>query len=124
MGLQLMPDPGGYRFYQLSFERDEDLPQIVEKVRQLRYSGVFQSIITLRPAIMDLAVRHPRSHYSSSGGPLTDKEIDEGRKGTTYGRWSMYGAALGPKPKTDATIELIKKTFLEIPGEKRPRCLP
>ncbi|KAH6988267.1 Asp170ser mutant of vanillyl-alcohol oxidase [Ilyonectria sp. MPI-CAGE-AT-0026] len=118
MGVQLMPDPGGYQFYQLAFERDEDMHTVIEKIRPLRNGGIIPAIITLRPALMDLATRHPRSHYSSSGGPLTLKEIDEGRKGTTYGRWSMYGSVYGPKEKTDKAIEVIKKTFLEIPGAK------
>lgn len=112
----LMPDPGGYQFYQISFEHEEDIGQVIDLMLPLKISGAVMAGVTIRPTILDLAVSHPRAHYSASGNALTEEEIENARSKTHLGKWSLYGAAYGPKEMRDSQIDLMKGVFLQIKG--------
>jgi hypothetical protein len=56
MGVWLMPNPGGYQSYMITFPRDEDLHQAIEIIRPLRTSMVLQNVPTVRSILMDAAV--------------------------------------------------------------------
>ena len=43
MGVWLMPNPGGYQAYMITFPRDDDLKQIVEILRPLRIAMIIQN---------------------------------------------------------------------------------
>jgi 4-cresol dehydrogenase (hydroxylating) len=43
MGIWLMPEPPGYRPYLITFQREEDIEQVVEIVRPLRLGNVIQN---------------------------------------------------------------------------------
>ncbi|EEU39698.1 uncharacterized protein NECHADRAFT_43965 [Fusarium vanettenii 77-13-4] len=118
MGVWLMPDPGGYQAYLFSFPKETDLPEIVERVRVLRISGVIQNAPTIRNTLIDAAVYGPKSDYTSNKGVLSSSEIDEIAKKINVGRWNIYGAMYGPKPMRDVQWEALKASFMQIPGAR------
>jgi hypothetical protein len=116
IGVWLMPDPGGYQAFQVSFDKDGDLHDIVEAVSQLRLAGVLQNGPTIRSATLDLACTAPRTRYSSTGKPLTDEEIDKAVARSHLGRWNFYGAMYGPAPVREMYWGIIKQTLSQIKG--------
>lgn len=58
-----MPNPGGYRSYLWTFEKEEDLPQIVELMRPLRVAGVFGHVSQLRHSLVDIACLGDKEYY-------------------------------------------------------------
>ncbi|KAL1870117.1 hypothetical protein Plec18167_007635 [Paecilomyces lecythidis] len=116
MGVWLMPDPGGYQAYHFSFPRDDDLPAIVEVIRDLRLKMIIQNAPTIRNALLDAAVYGPKSQYTSSTEVLTEEEVGEIASKISVGHWNVYGALYGPKPLRDLQWEIVRTAFLTIPG--------
>ncbi|CAK9782305.1 FAD-linked oxidase-like protein [Cutaneotrichosporon oleaginosum] len=119
MGLWLMPNPGGYQAYSITFEREQDLPAIVETIRQLRITMVIQNVATIRSLLLDAAVLGDKqSFFPGVTRPLNDTELDEIQSKLGLGRWIFYGALYGPQPVRDALWGAIHGAFSQIPGAK------
>ncbi|OCL14615.1 vanillyl alcohol oxidase, partial [Glonium stellatum] len=118
MGIWLMPNPGGYQPYMITFPRDDDLEAVVDTIRPLRLQMVLQNVPTLRHILLDAAVAGNKASYSDKNGPLNDTELDEIARGLDLGRWNFYGAVYGPEPIRNVLLETIKSAFLTIPGSK------
>ncbi|KAJ4415976.1 hypothetical protein N0V85_002478, partial [Neurospora sp. IMI 360204] len=116
MGIWLMPNPGGYQAYMITFPRDDDLSAIVDKIRPLRLQMILQNTPTLRHILLDAAVHNPKSHYTDKNTPLSEAEMDEIAAKLNLGRWNFYGAVYGPEPIRAVLLEAIKAAFLTIPG--------
>lgn len=56
-----MVNPGGYQPYLITFPRDDDLPKIVDVIRELRLAMVIQNVPSLRHILLDAAVLGPKS---------------------------------------------------------------
>lgn len=113
-----MVNPGGYQPYLVTFLRDDDLPKIVDVIRELRLAMVIQNVPSIRHILLDAAVMGPKSSYTSSNKPLSDEELDAIAKKLNLGRWNFYGAMYGPEPIRKAMWEVIKASFGRIEGAK------
>ncbi|KAE8411637.1 hypothetical protein BDV36DRAFT_305511 [Aspergillus pseudocaelatus] len=80
MGIWLMPNPGGYQAYMITFPRDNDLDQI---------------FAALQPP-------HQIHKYTDSNKLLTDLKLDEIAQNLTVGRWNLYRAMYGSPIIRDA----------------------
>ena len=69
MGMWLMPEPAGYRPYMITFQREEDIEQVVEIVWPLRLNMVIQNAATIRSLVLDAALFKTKSQYTSDRGP-------------------------------------------------------
>ncbi|KAB8261992.1 hypothetical protein BDV32DRAFT_147987 [Aspergillus pseudonomiae] len=118
MGILLLPNPGGYQAYMVTFPRDNDLNQIVEILRPLRISGVIQNTPKLDNVLVTAAVQSHRTEYTTSNKPLTDCQLDEVAKKLSVGRWNLYGAMYGPPVIRDALWSVINASFSKIHGAK------
>lgn len=120
MGLWLMPNPGGYQAYSITFEKEDDLPAIVETVRQLRICMIIQNVATIRSLLLDAACLDTKEGYCPGvkDRALNEAEMDDIQRKTGLGRWIFYGALYGPDPVRDALWGAIKGAFSQIPGVK------
>lgn len=117
MGMWLMPNPGGYQPYLITFEKDDDLPQIVDIVRQLRLSMILQNVPSIRHILLDAAVLGAKQdYYKDVDRPLTEDELIAIQTQLGLGRWNFYGALYGPEVVRNAQWQVIKTTFGQIPG--------
>jgi len=118
LGIWLMPRPPGFRPYMISFERDEDLHDIVERVRPLRMNQVIQNVATIRSLLLEAAVTAPRSRYLT-GNELLSPEVERQiMADQDIGMWNLYGAQYGPQVVMDAYWAEIREAFGSIPGAK------
>ncbi|KAF4306583.1 FAD-linked oxidase [Botryosphaeria dothidea] len=118
MGMWLMPNPGGYQPYLITFEKDSDLPKIVEIIRELRLAMVLQNVPSIRHILLDAAVINPKKAYKDVDRPLTEEELVEIQNQLGLGRWNFYGALYGPEIVRNAQWQVIKATFGQIGGSK------
>ncbi|KAH6673908.1 hypothetical protein F5X68DRAFT_246637 [Plectosphaerella plurivora] len=118
IGMWLMPNPGGYQPYEITFENDSDLPRIIDIIRPLRLQMVLQNVPVVRHTLLNAAHCGPKSKYTDKDGPFTEEEVDAIAKKLDMGRWQLIGAAYGPKPVRDILLSVIKKEFLAIPGSR------
>ncbi|KAF1978120.1 putative D-lactate dehydrogenase [Bimuria novae-zelandiae CBS 107.79] len=118
MGIWLMPNPGGYQAYMITFPKDDDVKQVMDIIRPLRLQMVMQNVPTLRSVLMDAAVYGDKASYHDSKEPLTEAELDDIAKKLNIGRWNFYGALYGPEPIRNVMWSVIKEAFSTVPGAK------
>ncbi|TQB69055.1 hypothetical protein MPDQ_002383 [Monascus purpureus] len=118
MGIWLMPNPGGYQFYMITFPRDEDLHKSAEIIGPLRLQMVLQNVTTIRSILMDAACLGTKTEYTSSTEPIDEAGLDAIAKELNLGRWNFYRALYGPKEYRDVLWKIIKEAFSAIKGAK------
>ncbi|KKY19054.1 putative aryl-alcohol oxidase [Diplodia seriata] len=121
MGMWLMPNPGGYQPYLITFEHDADLPQIVETIRELRLAkSVLQNVPSIRHILLDAAVLGTKESYfpDAKDRPLTEDELVAIQRRLGLGRWNFYGALYGPAIVRDALWHVVQASFGRIAGAK------
>jgi len=118
MGIWLMPDPGGYRPYMITFEREEDIEQVIEILRPLRLNNVIQNAATIRSLVLDAAISSTRSQYYAGTGPIPDSVARKIMADQEIGMWNFCGALYGPPPIADALWSVIREAFAKVPGAK------
>jgi hypothetical protein len=114
MGMWLMPDPGGYQAYMITFPRDDDLHQIMEIIRPLRIAMILQNVPSLRHVLLDAAVAGPKTDYYKGDEPIPDAELDNIATNLNLGRWTFYGALYGPEPIRNVLWGAIKGAFSQV----------
>ncbi|KAK1727992.1 vanillyl-alcohol oxidase [Colletotrichum acutatum] len=92
MGVWLMPNPGGYQAYMITFPREDDLSEIVDIIRPLRLQTVIQNVPTIRHLLLDAAVAGNKASYTNKTDPLSDEDLDAIASKLDLGRWNFYGA--------------------------------
>jgi 4-cresol dehydrogenase (hydroxylating) len=118
MGIWLMPEPPGYRPYMISFQREEDLEQVVEILRPLKVGMVIQNAATIRSLLLVAAINATRSQYTNKPGPLPDSILRKIMIDQDIGMWNIYGALYGPPPVMDTLWTVIRDAFSKVPGAK------
>ncbi len=118
MGIWLMPEPPGYRPYMISFQREEDLEQVVEILRPLKVGSVIQNAATLRSLLLVAGINATKSQYFKGPGPIPDSAAKQIMADQEIGMWNFYGALYGPPPVMDTLWSVIRDAFARVPGAK------
>jgi len=118
MGIWLMPEPAGYRPYMITFEREEDIAEVIEILRPLRLNNVIQNAATIRSLVLDAAISSTKSQYYSGAGPIPDSVARKIMVDQEIGMWNFCGALYGPPPIADALWTVIRDAFAKVPGAK------
>lgn len=116
-----MPDPGGHQTFQITFEREDDLHDIVEIMRPLRIRNVISNTPHLRHIMQEASVYGDRASFWDGDGPIPDDRIDDiivPKLGGHKFRWILYIGVYGPKEIREAHMKTIKDAFYKIPGAK------
>ncbi|EQL03352.1 FAD binding domain-containing protein [Ophiocordyceps sinensis CO18] len=120
MGMWLMPNPGGYEPFMVTYENDSDLEQVIDIIKPLRVRMILQNAASLRHIAFDASHYHPRTEYTSSplDVPLTEAELDAAAKKVNLGRWVYMGAVYGPDPVREVLLDVTKKEMCKVPGSR------
>ena len=118
MGIWLMPEPPGYRPYMISFQREEDIEQVIEILRPLKVGMVIQNAATVRSLILDAAIHETKSKYHSGSGPVPPSVYQDIMDDQQIGMWNFCGALYGPPPVMDALESVIRDAFAQVPGSR------
>jgi 4-cresol dehydrogenase (hydroxylating) len=118
VGIWLMPDPGGYMPFMITFNNEHDLAEIMERARPLCLNMIIPSAATAVEMLWDAAVTKTRRDYYSGTGPLPDSVRQKICSDLSIGRWNFYAALYGPPEVMDANMEIIRDSLGSIPGAK------
>lgn len=118
MGIWLMPEPPGYRPYLITFDREEDLTQVVDILQPLKVGMVIQNAATIRSLLLVAAMNATRSQYTDKPGPLPDSTLRKIMADQDIGMWNIYGALYGPPPIMDTLWTVIRDSFSKVPGAR------
>ena len=118
MGIWLMPEPPGYRPYMISFQREEDLEQVVEIIRPLKVNQIIQNAATIRSLLLVAGINATKSQYFAGAGPIPPSAEKRIMADQDIGMWNFYGALYGPPPIMDCLEGIIRDAFAAVPGAK------
>ena len=116
MGIWLMPKPPAHKPFMISFERESDLHTIIERIRPLKVSMVYQNAVVLEHLSYSVGVQVPRSDYWTEKSPMPLDAWERARHDLDLGWWNMWGGLYGLPENIDMQWELIRSSFADIPG--------
>jgi 4-cresol dehydrogenase (hydroxylating) flavoprotein subunit len=119
MGIALMQRPPASLTYLITFDREDDLRQIIDIMLPLRINmAPIQNVPVVRNIILDAGVVSKRTEWYRGDGPLPAEAIDGMKKELNLGYWNFYGTLYGPPPVIDMYYSMIRQAFSQIPGAK------
>ena len=118
LGIWLMPKPPGYRPFMITFDREEDIEQLVDIIRPLKINMVIPNAAVMSSLLFEAAVTTNKKDYYSGKGPLPDSAARKIMADKKIGMWNFYAALYGPDKIMDAQWEVIRDAFAAIPGAK------
>ncbi|KAH6720534.1 glycolate oxidase [Leptodontidium sp. MPI-SDFR-AT-0119] len=121
MGFWLMPNPKGHQTFQITFEKEDDLYEIVETIRPLRIRNIIPNVPLLRHIMQEATVYGNRKSFWDGDGPIPHDKIDEivvPKMWMGNFRWILYICVYGPEVIRKAHIDVIREEFYKIQGAK------
>lgn len=116
-----MPNPKGHQTFQITFQKEDDLHEIIETIRPLRIRNIIPNVPHLRHIMQEASVYGDRKSFWDGEGPIPHDRIDELVSPKLWMgsfRWILYICVYGPAVIRNAHIEVIREEFYKIPGAK------
>ena len=129
MGMGLMAAPPDHESFLYTFEREEDLAQLVEIIRPLRIGMILENVAQLRSAAQALAVSgKPKTDFYDGDGPIPKEVVEREISKTAFGKcaWMYYGTNYGPKHIRQYKLDIIDAEFKKVAGARKidPATIP
>ena len=112
MGFWLMPKPPVFKPFEIKFENDADINEIVEMLRPLRIANIIPNSVVIAGTLWEAAtcgVR--RSDYLTTPGATPDAVIEQIRKDKHLGAWNVYCALYGTQEQVDVNWKIVTETI-------------
>ena len=112
MGFWLMPKPPVFKPFEIKFENDADINEIVEMLRPLRIANIIPNSVVIAGTLWEAAtcgVR--RSDYLSTPGATPDSVVEQIRKDKHLGAWNVYCALYGTQEQVDVNWKIVTETI-------------
>jgi len=118
LGVQLMPEPPGYRPYMVTFPDEAAIEPLTEAIRPLKLAQIIPNAATSTELIWEAAVEVRKDQYHDGAGPLPDSARKKLMADLGIGAWNFYGALYGPEAVMDATWPVIQDALGSIKGAR------
>lgn len=119
MGIALMQRAPATMTYCITFDKFEDLDQIVDTMLPLRINmAPIQNVPVIRNIVMDAAAVSQRTEWHDGDGPLPAEAIQKMQDELGLGYWNFYGTLYGPPPVIEMYWQMIQGAFGQIPGAR------
>lgn len=123
MGFWLMPKPPVSKPFEVIFENEEDIVEIVDLLRPLRMSGTIPNSVVIASTLWEAGSAHlTRAQYVSEPGHTPDSVIRQMQKDTGMGAWNLYAALYGTREQVDVNWKIVTDAFRKLgKGASSPR---
>ncbi|RQW41366.1 FAD-binding oxidoreductase [Novosphingobium sp. LASN5T] len=118
VGIQLMPEPPGYRPFLVTFAKDEDIAPVSDLIRPLKMTHVIPNAAVTCSLNLEAATSLDRTKYHADAGPLPEAARLRMMADLNVGKWNFYAALYGPEPVMDAHWEVIRDSFATVKGAR------
>ncbi|MDB5688657.1 MAG: oxidoreductase [Sphingomonas bacterium] len=118
LGVQLMPEPPGYRPYMVTFPDEEAIEPLTEAIRPLKLAQIIPNAATSTELLWEAAVEVRKDQYFTGEGPTPASARQKIKDDLGIGEWNFYGALYGPPAVMDATWPVIRDALGSIKGAK------
>jgi 4-cresol dehydrogenase (hydroxylating) len=112
MGFWLMPKPPVFKPFEVIFDNEEDIVEIVEILRPLRISGTIPNSVVIANVLWEAGSAHlRRSQYITEPGHTPDPILKKMQNDTGMGAWNLYAALYGTQEQVDADWKIVVDAF-------------
>ncbi len=118
LGVQLMPEPPGYRPYMVTFPDEAAIEPLTDAIRPLKLAQIIPNAATSTELIWEAAVEVRKDQYHQGPGILPDSARRRIMDDLGIGAWNFYGALYGPESVMDATWPVIQDALGSIKGAR------
>jgi 4-cresol dehydrogenase (hydroxylating) len=116
MGVWLMPWPECYMPTWIRVERDADLEQLIDTLRELMLDRTIENVPQIWNTISMASVISKRAQWWESEDPIPDEVIDRMGKELEIGRWLVRTALYGDEAVVDHRFAKVKAAMGRISG--------
>jgi 4-cresol dehydrogenase (hydroxylating) len=110
-GFWLMPAPPVYKPFQIQYQDEGDIVEIVETIRPLRISGTIPNSIVIAHALYEAGLKAKRSDYVSGPGSISDEAVHRLIRDHKMGLWNVYAALYGTQEQVDVNWKIVTEAF-------------
>lgn len=115
MGFWLMPKPPVFKPFEVIFENEEDIVEIVDILRPLRISGTIPNSVVIANILWEAGSAHlRRADYITEPGHTPDSVLRKIQDDTGMGAWNLYAALYGTQEQVDADWRLVAAAFRKL----------
>jgi len=118
LGVQLMPEPPGYRPYMVTFPDEDAIEPLTEAIRPLKLAQIIPNAATSTELLWEAAVEVRKDQYFDGDGPTPDSARRKIKADLGVGEWNFYGALYGSPETMDATWPIIRDALGAIKGAR------
>src|SRR5690625_3332316 len=112
MGFWLMPKPPAYKPFEVIFENDDDIVEIVDALRPLRMRNTIPNNVVIANILWEAGSGNiPRSAYTTEPGHTPDPILKRIQDDTGMGAWNLYAALYGTQEQIDVNWKIVTETF-------------
>lgn len=109
LGFWLMPKPPVYKPFEIQFEEESDISDIVEMIRPLRISQVIPNSVVIANILWEASTANTeRSEYTTEPGATPDSILKQIQKDKGLGAWNVYAALYGTQEQVDVNWNIVK----------------
>lgn len=116
VGLWLMPWPDVYISGDVTVEREEDLPQLIDTLTDLRRQDVIQNNALCGNVVRAATMRGSKADFYDGEGSIPDERLEEMRQEFGIGQWNARFAIYGDKGLAERRLEIIRERFDGLEG--------
>ena len=112
MGFWLMPKPPVYKPFEVIFDNEEDIVEIVDILRPLRMSGTIPNSVVIANVLWEAGSAHlTRAQYITEPGHTPDEILKKMQDDTGMGAWNLYAALYGTQEQVDVDWKIVTDAF-------------
>lgn len=115
-GLWLQPWPETYVNGEVTVEREEDLPQLIDILTALRREDIIQNNALCGNVVRAATMRGSKADFWDGEGSIPDWRLEEMRREFGLGQWNAKFGLYGDKGLCERRLEIIRERFAGMDG--------
>ncbi|NLT26119.1 MAG: FAD-binding oxidoreductase [Microbacteriaceae bacterium] len=114
-GIWLMPWPETFVSGDITVDRVEDLPELIDRIADLRRREVFQNNCLVGNVVRAAIMRGRRKDFYEGEGTIPDERVEEMKEEMGIGHWNARFALYGDAGMIRERLRIIEEAF-DLPG--------
>ena len=111
MGFWLMPKPPVIKPFEIRYENESDIADIVELLRPLRIAQIIPNSVVIANILWEAGSANVRrSEYVTGGGATPDSVLKQIQHDKKLGAWNVYAALYGTQEQVDVNWKIVTET--------------
>lgn len=109
MGFWLMPKPPVIKPFEIQFDEEDDIHDIVEMIRPLRIAQIIPNSVVIANILWEAATCDVRrSDYTDQPGATSDDILRQIQKDKGLGAWNVYAALYGTPEQVEVNWKIVQ----------------